>query len=31
METKNIIFEFLLICSYEEEGESPEIVIYKKR
>ena len=23
--------DFLLICSYEEEGESPEIVIYKKR
>ena len=23
--------EFLLICSYEENGENPELVIYKKR
>ena len=23
--------DFLLICSYEENGENPELVIYKKR
>ena len=23
--------DFLLVCSYEENGENPELVIYKKR
>lgn len=23
--------EFLLVCSYEENGENPELVVYKKR